>query len=49
MLWYVGFDVVPPQYPTRVLKIPFVPPNNESQPQKQPIPNVAFSKGVSMS
>lgn len=47
MFLYVGFEVLPPEYPTLVRKTPCCPPNNESPDQKQPIPNVAFSKLVS--
>ena len=43
MLWYVGFLVIPPVYPTSVLKTPFMPPNRESTPQNQPIAIVAVS------
>jgi hypothetical protein len=39
----VGFSVVPPAYPTRVLTTPSTTPNLESGPQNQPRANVAVS------
>lgn len=44
---YVGFAVVPPEYPTLVRSTPFVAPNKASAPQKQPIPKVAVSNSFS--
>jgi hypothetical protein len=39
----VGFSVVPPAYPTRVLTTPLTTPNLESGPQNHPRANVAVS------
>src|SRR3972149_4094370 len=45
-LWYVGFRVLPPAYPTRVRTTPGRLPNRESGPQNQPRVNVAISVTV---
>jgi hypothetical protein len=42
-LWYVGFSVDPPVYPTRVRRPPARLPNRESGPQNQPKAKVAVS------
>jgi hypothetical protein len=42
-LWYVGFSVDPPVYPTRVRRTPGRLPNRESGPQNQPKAKVAVS------
>src|SRR3990172_5198776 len=42
-LWYVGFSVEPPVYPTRVRRTPGRLPNRESGPQNQPKAKVAVS------
>ena len=42
-LWYVGFSVDPPVYPTRVRRTPWRLPNRESGPQNQPKAKVAVS------
>jgi hypothetical protein len=42
-LWYAGFTVDPPVYPTRVRRTPGRLPNRESGPQNQPKAKVAVS------
>lgn len=42
-MWYVGFSVDPPVYPTRVRRTPGRLPNRESGPQNQPKAKVAVS------
>lgn len=46
---YEGSAVVPPEYPTRVLKTPGVAPKTASHAQKQPMPKVALRKGTFVS
>lgn len=47
MFLYFGIGFEPPEYPTFVRKIPYVPPKRESALQKQPIPKVAVSYSIS--
>lgn len=46
-LWYVGFLVVPPLYPTLVCMTPGTQPNCASGCQNHANPKLAFSKGPS--